>query len=68
MTDQLTPNMISVEEFKIIWSKTYNEIGKPDWSHIFPYYDDSIIFPFNGLKALFSLKQCVIASLNVVEV
>ena len=26
------------------WSKTYNTEGKPDWSHIFPYYHDDIIF------------------------
>lgn len=26
------------------WSKTYNTEGKPDWSHIFPYYDKKIIF------------------------
>jgi limonene-1,2-epoxide hydrolase len=26
------------------WSKTYNKEGKPDWSHIFPYYTDDIIF------------------------
>lgn len=27
-----------------LWSKTYNHEGKPDWSHIFPYYDEEIIF------------------------
>jgi limonene-1,2-epoxide hydrolase len=27
-----------------LWSKTYNTSGKPDWSHIFPYYHDDIIF------------------------
>ena len=26
------------------WSKTYNTHGKPDWSHIFPYYHEEIIF------------------------
>jgi hypothetical protein len=26
------------------WSKTYNKDGKPDWSHIFPYYSDEIVF------------------------
>ena len=26
------------------WSKTYNKEGKPDWSHIFPFYDEGIIF------------------------
>ena len=27
-----------------LWSKTYNTEGKPDWSHILPYYDDNIFF------------------------
>lgn len=27
-----------------LWSKTYNTQGKPDWSHIFPYYSDEIVF------------------------
>lgn len=27
-----------------LWSKTYNTSGKPDWSHIFPYYHPDIVF------------------------
>lgn len=27
-----------------LWSRTYNTNGKPDWSHIFPYYHEKIIF------------------------
>jgi predicted SnoaL-like aldol condensation-catalyzing enzyme len=27
-----------------LWSKTYNTEGKPDWSHILPYYDSDIYF------------------------
>ena len=27
-----------------LWSKTYNTEGRPDWSHILPYYDDKIYF------------------------
>lgn len=27
-----------------LWSQTYNTSGKPDWSHIFPYYHDEIVF------------------------
>jgi limonene-1,2-epoxide hydrolase len=26
------------------WSQTYNKNGKPDWSHIFPFYHEEIIF------------------------
>lgn len=27
-----------------LWSQTYNTQGKPDWSHLFPYYHDNIVF------------------------
>ncbi|NLI20015.1 MAG: nuclear transport factor 2 family protein [Clostridiales bacterium] len=27
-----------------MWSKTYNTNGKPDWSHLFPYYHEDIVF------------------------
>lgn len=39
MTEKLTPKTIHE-----LWSKTYNTKGKPDWSHIFPYYHDDIGF------------------------
>jgi hypothetical protein len=44
---------LSIEEKKVLlnsdtirelWSKTYNREGKPDWSHIFPYYHKDIVF------------------------
>jgi hypothetical protein len=36
--------MLTKELVKDLWSKTYNTEGKPDWSHILPYYDDNILF------------------------
>jgi limonene-1,2-epoxide hydrolase len=35
---------LTVEAIRELWAKTYNREGKPDWSHIFPYYHDDIIF------------------------
>jgi len=35
---------LNAESVKELWSKTYNTEGKPDWSHILPYYDDDIYF------------------------
>ena len=29
---------------KELWSKTYNSNGKPDWSHIYPYYHPDMVF------------------------
>lgn len=37
-------NLISLETVRELWSQTYNTEGKPDWSHILPYYDNDIIF------------------------
>ena len=30
--------------FRELWSRTYNTEGKPDWSHIFPYYHEEVVF------------------------
>lgn len=35
---------LTIERVLELWSKTYNRDGKPDWSHIFPYYHDDIVF------------------------
>jgi limonene-1,2-epoxide hydrolase len=35
---------VTIDTIKELWSKTYNTEGKPDWSHILPYYDDNIYF------------------------
>ncbi len=33
---------ITLDIVKDLWTKTYNTKGKPDWSHILPYYDNDI--------------------------
>jgi limonene-1,2-epoxide hydrolase len=45
-----------------LWSRTYNTEGKPDWSHIFPYYHDQIVFhdsiqQIEGKQAFMALCQ-----------
>ena len=35
---------LNAESIRELWSKTYNTEGKPDWSHILPYYDEDIHF------------------------
>lgn len=35
---------LSTELVQTLWSQTYNKHGKPDWSHLFPYYRDDIVF------------------------
>ena len=36
--------MLTKELVLELWSKTYNTEGKPDWSHILPYYDNNVYF------------------------
>jgi len=35
---------LTPEGFRELWSQTYNTEGKPDWSHIFPYYHPNLVF------------------------
>jgi limonene-1,2-epoxide hydrolase len=35
---------LSIKTIKDLWSRTYNSEGKPDWSHIFPYYHPGVVF------------------------
>jgi hypothetical protein len=37
-------DMLTKELVLNLWSQTYNTEGKPDWSHILPYYDNNIYF------------------------
>ena len=42
--DELPLQPLTIDLVLELWSKTYNQEGKPDWSHIFPYYSENIIF------------------------
>ncbi len=35
---------LTTARLRELWSQTYNREGKPDWSHIFPYYHPDIVF------------------------
>jgi limonene-1,2-epoxide hydrolase len=35
---------LNMDTIKELWSQTYNREGKPDWSHIFKYYHQDIVF------------------------
>ena len=35
---------LTPDRLRELWSRTYNREGKPDWSHILPYYHDGIRF------------------------
>jgi limonene-1,2-epoxide hydrolase len=46
----------TIDIVKDLWSKTYNTEGKPDWSHILPYYDDNIYFR-DTIQAIHGIKD-----------
>jgi limonene-1,2-epoxide hydrolase len=35
---------LDVDTIRELWTRTYNTDGKPDWSHIFPYYHPNLVF------------------------
>lgn len=35
---------LTIERISELWMQTYNTQGKPDWTHLFPYYHDDITF------------------------
>jgi limonene-1,2-epoxide hydrolase len=35
---------LNLETIRELWTRTYNREGRPDWSHIFPYYHQDIVF------------------------
>lgn len=32
------------DTIRTLWSRTYDSGGKPDWSHLIPYYHPDIVF------------------------
>lgn len=47
---------LNAESLKELWSKTYNTEGKPDWSHILPYYDDNIYFK-DSIQSIHGIEE-----------
>ena len=45
-SDPLIDERLELTEENVLelWSRTYNTDGKPDWSHIFKYYHEEIVF------------------------
>lgn len=51
MTEKTIENIKDMERLELnevtvlkLWSKTYNTDGKPDWSHIYKYYHEKVVF------------------------
>jgi limonene-1,2-epoxide hydrolase len=69
---------LTVERFRELWSQTYNTEGKPDWSHIFPYYHEEIVFEdsiqrIEGIEAFRAVcarltKRCEQLNMEIISV
>ena len=46
----------SKEQLKDLWTNIYNTEGKPDWSHILPYYDDGIYF-WDSVQKIYGIEE-----------
>ena len=53
-TDNFT--IKNVDQIKELWTKTYDKAGKPDWSHILPYYAKDIEFR-DSVQSLSGIKD-----------
>lgn len=46
----------SKDQLKKLWTNIYNTEGKPDWSHILPYYDEHIFF-WDSVQKIFGITD-----------
>jgi limonene-1,2-epoxide hydrolase len=35
---------LNPDSVRELWSRTYSATGKPDWSHLYPYYHPDVVF------------------------
>jgi limonene-1,2-epoxide hydrolase len=56
----------SKEQFVELWTRIYNTKGKPDWSHILPYYDNKIYFR-DSIQEIRGIKEFKAMTTRLVE-
>ena len=49
---------LDITAVRELWSKTYNASGKPDWSHLYPYYHPDIVFQ-DSIQRIEGMKEFV---------
>ncbi len=59
----------SKEQLKELWTNIYNTEGKPDWSHIIPFYSEDIFFwdsiqKIHGIHEFKAMTERLIARSN----
>ncbi|MBN1802198.1 MAG: nuclear transport factor 2 family protein [Candidatus Lokiarchaeota archaeon] len=56
----------SKDQFIELWTNIYNTEGKPDWSHILPYYDDNIHF-HDSIQEIRGIKEFKAMTVRLVK-
>ena len=46
----------SKEQLRDLWTNIYNTEGKPDWSHILPYYAEDIFF-WDSVQKIYGITE-----------
>jgi limonene-1,2-epoxide hydrolase len=56
--DDSSPQLRTLDTATIreLWAQTYNAVGKPDWSPIFPYYHPEIVFQ-DSIQRITGIKE-----------
>jgi len=49
---------LDINTVRELWSKTYNADGKPDWSHLYPYYHPDVVFQ-DSIQRIEGIKEFV---------
>ncbi len=69
---------LDINTVRELWSKTYNANGKPDWSHLYPYYHPKVVFQdsiqrIEGIEGFVALcerltKRCESIQMEILSV
>jgi limonene-1,2-epoxide hydrolase len=69
---------LDIHTIRELWSKTYNSSGKPDWSHLYPYYHPEIVFQdsiqrIEGMREFVALcerltKRCEMIQMEILSI
>ena len=72
------PGKLDINTVRKLWSRTYNSNGKPDWSHIYPYYHPEVVFEdsiqrIEGIEAFSALcerlaKRCESLQMEILSI
>jgi limonene-1,2-epoxide hydrolase len=49
---------LNIRTVRELWSKTYNATGKPDWSHLYPYYHPDVVFQ-DSIQSIAGIQEFV---------